>query len=164
MTMDRRGFIKHMALIAAGMAARPEQIAAFETYYEANTPDTTLPLASVDEIWISGEAKQSLALRAVFSWGHDQQMDLSFNAYGGIFRWVAAPDAKIIAPLDEFRWQIERLHGNHDGRLEDQYSGQVSYIDQNAKRHYVKIANRQLVAIAGGGNGPRGPDREDHQG
>ncbi len=56
MQMDRRGFVKFLALIAAGAAALPEQVAAFEHYYEVNTPHVASGLVSVDEIWLTGMA------------------------------------------------------------------------------------------------------------
>jgi len=37
--MDRREFVKTLALWAAGAAAMPEQVKAFEQYYDVNSPD-----------------------------------------------------------------------------------------------------------------------------
>jgi len=142
--MNRRDFVKYMALIAAGTAAQSEQIAAYLTYYEANIPQTTLPLAAIDEIFIGGKASHSV--RATFQLLiQDEGPTLSFslNLYGGIVRWVAAPDGKIVRARDEVGWHFQQFPGDlHEGeKLSGLMDGYISFVDQDAKRHYVPVVS-----------------------
>src|SRR5712671_119771 len=103
--MNRRDFVKGLACLTAGASALPAQLAVFEHYYEVNTPKTLLPLAAVDEIYIAGMADHSVpAWIEVFKHGEEQALNLGLNLFGGVVRWVAAPDQKIITP--QLRWRI----------------------------------------------------------
>ena len=106
--MSRRDFIKYLALIAAGAGALPRQIEAFERYYEANTPPIAdgEELACADEIWICGLATRSLRVGFRLSYAQGS-MRLGLNAFGGMLRWVAQPDAKVISKPQDFHWQFE---------------------------------------------------------
>src|SRR5262245_3898603 len=103
--MARREFVKFLALLAAGMGAGPEQIAAYTDYYEANTPHGT-DLVAVDEIFISGMADRST--RVLFHF-EPTGMRLALNAFGGVIRWVATPDGKIVCPRKKFTWTLEEI-------------------------------------------------------
>ena len=130
----RRDFIKYLALIAAGAAALPQQIEAFEKYYEANTPFGD-ELVAIDEVFLSGVATKSTPIwfelyrndRMVSKWG--------MNTFGGILRWTAMPDQKIIASRPDIFWRITAP--KHFDLAE--FSGQISYVDGSYKRRLVNM-------------------------
>lgn len=132
--MNRRKFVSFLALLAAGAAARPEQIAAFEKYYDANTPWLTDGgLIAVDEFYIGGLATRSMPMHWQIFRSTDCQLNLGFNAFGGIVRWVAAPDQKIITVPADFNWVLKTRDS-----IEDPYTvieGHILYIDQDGFRH-----------------------------
>lgn len=152
--MDRREFVKFLALTAAGAAALPEQVLAFERYYTANTPSVA-PFIAFDEVSAAGlRLSSSLPVRMIFSKGPDMVLNAAFNAFGGIYFWRAAPDSKIVASVSvPLTWEItvwrkgwqDQAESSGDFQLlEDAevkrvLQGHVSYIDQNAVRHTVPI-------------------------
>jgi hypothetical protein len=155
--MDRREFVKFLALLAAGAAAKPEQIAAFERYYDINSPSFLTGLVAVDEVMLHGLATSSLVLKMDIM--TPEPLNLAINAYGGIVRWVAAPDQKIVCRASDFTWDIYRGEPKSldDPKSEDQthhiesdewllarFTGHVSYIDQTGRRR-----NRPLTTLSG---------------
>ncbi len=129
MSMNRRDFVKFLALTAAGAAALPQQIAAFESYYEANTPQTSEELLAVDEIWASGMASCSTVVKMIFfPEAQSGGMTLGMNAFGGMIRWAAMPDQKIIIRKRHLTWDIS---GNSNPSI---LEGHVSYIGQDRRR------------------------------
>lgn len=135
---NRRDFIQWLALIAAGAMARPEQISAFERYYEANTPQVETGLISIDEIYIGGLAQASTPVVFMTT---PHRLNLALNLFGGICRWVAQPDGKMVVTTEEFAWKFES-HGTTLTR--HMIKGHISYVDQKLRRHY-----RDLDAITG---------------
>ena len=138
---SRRDFIKFIALVAAGAAARPEQIEAFEAYYEANTPiaDDLIPdnLVAVDEIFLSGTAIRSMPILCEFYRNDHTVLKWGLNIYGGIIHWIAAPDQKIIAGAADFYW---RIRSATDDLLDfSTVNGQISYVGQDKVRKYIQI-------------------------
>jgi hypothetical protein len=134
--MDRHEFVRWLAVIAAGAAALPEQIAAFERYYEVNTPQVAEGLVSIDEIFISGMATKSTPCLIEIA---DPKMKFGVNLFGGILRWVAMPNGKIIRPAHLFTWRLTPWPED------DVFVGQISFVDQNARRHYRPIKDGALV-------------------
>lgn len=132
--MDRRSFIKGLALLAAGAAARPERVAAFEHFYTVNAPVGSAPLIAVDEIMLSGNA--TLPVPVVidfFRENGDVAHSWGLNTYGGFLRWAAMPDGKILTP--SFGWKIR----NYEDFAHTRLLGTISYLDQNLKRHTCLI-------------------------
>jgi hypothetical protein len=136
MAMDRRDFVQFLAAIAAGMSAMPEQLAAFEKYYEANVPNTSEELVSVDEIWMCGTASKSTILSAVFFPESKWQTKLAINAFGGILRWYAMPDQKIVLPASNLTWNVK---SSPEQDLSLILTGHISYVDQRAVRHMISL-------------------------
>lgn len=136
--MNRRDFVKFLALISAGVAARPDQIAAFEQYYDANTPAVERPLVAVDEIYLCGMAPRSTRLRTTF-FPDAQAMHLGLNAFGGAMRWLAAPDQKIILRRHHVAWDIESEDASDTAPLDSILIGHISYIDQAKIRRNLQI-------------------------
>ncbi len=134
--MDRREFVKFLALLAAGATAAPEQIEAFRHYYNMNTPNTAAPLVAVDEVFISGMADRALPVTFdILLRGPPEQIKLALglNAFGGCVRWCAMGDQKIVAADTDFMWRLARADGGD--RLEPKnFHGHISYVDQDGIR------------------------------
>ena len=133
--MDRRAFVKFLALMAAGAAAKPEQIAAYEHYYDVNTPATDGPFIAVDEVMLGGTARLSTVVQVRILSQSTNTLNLAINAFGGIFRWHAAPDQKIIT--DELSWHIE--YDPNDIAINKILNGHISYITQAGIRKYMPL-------------------------
>ena len=134
--MLRRDFIKFLALLAAGAAALPAQIEAFERYYDRNSPPMLDGDAiAVDEITLCGIATKSTVVRCVFF----SAMNLSINAFGGVIRWLAAPDQKIVTRARDFTWEI--TSSADTPRMTDYLDAHISYIDQTGLRQRYRITD-----------------------
>lgn len=149
MKVDRRKFIKHLALIAAGSAALPAQIQAFEKYYEENTPRVFDDLIAVDEIMISGLGGSSLPVDFVVYEGAEMQLSFAINLFGGILRWVAAPDQKIILDPIDLRIETTVQNVGELKRLKREIRGHVSYVDRQFIRHTDPIMNHLDIRVLG---------------
>ncbi len=68
----------------------------------------------------------------------EQKLYLGMNLFGGVIRWVAAPDQKIVVQSNLFHWIVASVDPHHDV-LDCQVHGHISYIDQGAKRHTYPI-------------------------
>lgn len=133
--MNRRKFVSFLALLAAGAAARPEQIAAFEKYYDANTPWLTDGgLIAVDELYIGGIATRSVPMTWKVYCSTNCVLNLGFNAFGGVLRWVAAPDQKLVTVPADFNWSLKASEG-FDADPYSVIQGHILYIDQDGFRH-----------------------------
>ncbi len=132
--MDRRDFVKSLALLAAGAAALPQQIAVFERYYEVNTPKTAAPLIAFDEVSVSGMATRSVRTFINFFDG-DQLLALpvGLNAFGGIYFWRAPADGKIVTR--RLRWEITSPDVDDKDALLCMVHGGFTYLDQDLVRH-----------------------------
>lgn len=143
--MNRRDFVKFLALMCAGAAARPEQIEAFERYYEVNSPHTLDGLVAVDEVYLSGMAGTATPLRmGFFPNAEAGRLCLGMNAFGGIVRWAATPDQKIIIRERDIGWSIVHATSKGDvtsGPFKYIAEGHISYIDQNGKRINLPITD-----------------------
>jgi hypothetical protein len=140
--MDRRQFVNFIAMMAAGgAAAKPEQVEAFQHYYEVNTPLVTdESLVAVDEIMVSGMAARSTPLRFRF-WAERHYMPIAFNLFGGIVRWTALPDGRFMASAADVRWTVEcpSCLPLDDDWVNDVIVGHIGYIDSIGARHYRPI-------------------------
>jgi hypothetical protein len=125
--MNRRDFVRFLGVTAAGAAALPQQIEAFEAYYDANTPMTSEPLVAVDEIWLCGMAGRSLRINATFFDDTKHELPLGINAFGGIICWKAQPDSKIVLTKYNVTWNTTVIDGE---KFSDVLTGHISYIDQ----------------------------------
>ena len=142
-TMNRRDFVRFVALTAATAAALPQQVEALTRYYERNTPLTFAPLVAVDEVMFSGLAQYSTVATIWFFRRDDFLMDLSINAFGGVLRWHAFADQKIVLPPADFRWEIVN-RAARDGEdkpapFDSWLAGTVSYVDQTGLRRVARI-------------------------
>jgi hypothetical protein len=144
MITNRREFVKFLALLAAGAAAKPDQIEAFERYYEANTPQGD-NLVAVDEIWLSGMAQQSEPVAVEFYKKGSVVLPLGINCFGGMCRWQAAPDQKIIVNRPDFSWKFTPCH---DLFSPDWLIAQVSFINSITKvRENVRITKLEGTLV-----------------
>lgn len=136
--MNRREFVSFLGLLAAGAAAMPEQIAAYTRYYDLNSPQYDNGLVAVDEIFASGLAARSMPLSFDVFRGGELALALGINAYGGVVRWLAAPDQKIVTRSADFKWWIKSRFSQDmddlDNRFHECITGHISYIDQDGFR------------------------------
>lgn len=112
--MIRRDFVKMMALLAAGASAMPEQIAAFETIYDANTPRRlglgelwSKDFVSIED-WVIGfdmvgaDRTYNMGLydgnTAVLSFALNQR---------ALMRYVRPPQVPVLSRLKTLRWEVE---------------------------------------------------------
>jgi len=102
----RREFIKMLGLLTAGLAAKPEQIAAFEQYYDRNSPQADVRLLALDELNVSGMASRSTRVLITIFREDERPVHYGMNAFGGVIRWVAGPDQKIVGAEGSLRWEI----------------------------------------------------------
>jgi len=143
-TMDRRDFIKFIAAMCAGAAAMPAQLEAFEHYYFVNAPKTAGSLIAIDEILISGIATRSFPVTLKLFRTNEYLMDCSCNLFGGIMRWYAGPDQKILIHPRDFRWEFV-AHNDRDDRnllalnVETLLTGHISYIEQSGLRQTIPL-------------------------
>lgn len=135
--MERRNFVKFLALLAAGAAAKPEQIFAFEQYYEANTPFGE-GLVAVDEINVAGLSWTATPVLCDFLVKDKIRLPLAFNGFGGIMHWKAGPDQKIITAISDFSWNI-RATNRTFATLTNEIRAYISYIGQDRVRKMVQI-------------------------
>ncbi len=140
-SMQRRDFLRFLALLATPAAVMPEQIAAFEYYYDRNSPKE-MPLIAVDEISVSGLAANSPRVKIDIFWGGDLKLALGLNAFGGIIRWVATPEQKIIAAPNDVRWNITFLDVAYNDDISMKaITGYISYIDGTGRRQSRTLLN-----------------------
>ena len=132
--MNRREFVRFMALMSAGAAALPEQLSAFERYYDINTPQIGEQFAGVDEVFLCGCASRSVVVRASFYKEDELIMPLAFNAFGGVLRWVATPLQTIMCLPTDFSWRIAMETGHTDEKPKHIFSGHIGYIDNEGFR------------------------------
>jgi len=126
MKTNRRDFIQWLALIAAGTAARPEQIKAFEQYYDANTPVGNR-LVALDEVQLIGLHNRG-GMPVVCNFYKQDRIILpaGLNAFGGVYFWRAGPDSKIIADATDIFWKFDPKTPGFE--LQNDINGTVSYI------------------------------------
>lgn len=138
--MDRRQFVKFLAATAAA-SALPEQVAAFEQYFEINTPRIPTGLVAVDEVFMAGAATRSMVLEANARRNEIQLLNLGFNGFGGIIRWVAAPMQTLMVPAKDFILDI-KPRGLLDG---DPFPviGHILFVDQDGRRCIKTITELQ---------------------
>ena len=119
--MDRRAFIRHMALLAAGSAAMPGQIAAIEKLYNANTPLSLRPgekwehaMLSVED-WCVGFAMEpadrvfEIELFRLDPDGDRVPFIIVALNQRATFRWVRAPNEPILCHRDQLGWSVREV-------------------------------------------------------
>lgn len=148
--MTRREFLRHVALMAAATAALPDQLDAFTRYYTLNAPPGQTGLMMVDEIFMSGVAQVSTPVTAAFFRTDPGKpvLNLGFNAFGGLVRWVAAPDQKIICRSGEFQWDL-RLYSDPDYDLSRSVIGHILYMDQDGIRRTAHVTPKGRLSAPG---------------
>jgi len=139
---NRTDFIKFIARLCAGQSALPNQIEAFEKYYDANAPHAD-NLIAVDEVLISGTANKSMPV--VFElYKNDKKVNVcAINLFGGIYRWYTGPDQKVIAAESDIYWQVRRNTYAVSADFFRHYVGQISFIDSKYKRHCLTMTKAQ---------------------
>lgn len=141
--MDRREFVKMLALLAAGTAALPSQIGAFEQYYNANTPSVG-PFLAIDEISFAGLSQTNSPLKVEILQGNNLLLACGLNTFGGVFLWRAQPDGKIVDNPDKVSWKMTRYWNGiatepDDRWIQDNLHSHVRFIDSNSRRHTLPI-------------------------
>lgn len=141
--MNRDEFVRFIAALSAGNNVKSQQLAAFERYYDLNSPKTKHRLVAVDDIWVGGIASVSLPLKIEFFCGFEPKLNFGINAFGGTMRWLAAPDQKIITLASWFHWRMEnplmQAVLNDSKQFQEHVTGHISYIDQDGLRNNLPI-------------------------
>jgi hypothetical protein len=147
--MDKREFIKSMALLAAGIAASPMQVEAFERYYTANTPDAPAGrLIAVDAVTIGGLASKSMPAHFNFYTADRIVLPFGINLFGGVIFWKATADEKIITTKSNFNWNISTASYMQPYH----FISSISYIDDALVRHTYEITTMRGSLEQGGNN------------
>jgi hypothetical protein len=153
--MERREFIRHLALLAAGVAALPEQILAFERLYTVNAPPAhvTKGLIAVKDVYLGGLAERSTPVIADFFTTKGQpNIRLALNLFGGVVRWVGAPDCPLrVASFEEFHWEITMMTPREEPLSGQDVTGHVMYLDQDGLIH-TELINVPCGSLSGRGS------------
>jgi hypothetical protein len=131
--MTRNEFIK---FLGAGI---PETV----KYYEINTPGIKIgrtDLVAIDEISIGGIARTSIRLICHFR-SKEINLCLALNAFGGIYRWVASDNMKIVTRRKDFSWKIESP--DLMPKEKPPMAGHILYIDQDGRRCSKLLTGRK---------------------
>ncbi len=154
--ISRRSFCRTMALLAAGAAALPEQVDAYERLFLANTPSG-----------LGFRAGKRIALIQDFICGfagnpHDRVMEIELLRggtpilflplnYRASFRWVAVPNTPVVAFVSDVRWNIRGLsHSGEDEFLApdasseaqvaaETFKGTLIYTTEDLTVHHVPL-------------------------
>lgn len=135
--MNRRDFCKHLALLAAGAAALPQQIAAFERVFDINTrPLGERDLISVEDIAFGFLNPGDAAFLVQFLCADRVLYQVPINKRA-TFRTLPNPQCPMLATLSDFRWVVtegsQQYPGAHD------FIGSVRLTDQDGRIHTAPI-------------------------
>lgn len=125
--MNRREFAKHLALLAAGAAALPAQLSAFERLYDINTkPLGDTDLVSIEDIALGFSEPGDYA--HFINIYNDQSVLYSFALnQRATFRYLPAPTAPMLATHRGVRWTTE----SYPAQSRIPIMGTIRYIDQS---------------------------------
>lgn len=149
MSMTRREFVHHLALLAAGAAALPAQIAAFEQLYDVNSRifGERSDLLSVSEIAFGFEGvPQDLAAVVSLmrrSSGRDM-IRIPLN-YRSCYRWIAPPDCPLLSTVEDLQWNVEGSGAwstpgeDLTAFLRRHFTGTLRFTDQEGLIHNLPI-------------------------
>jgi hypothetical protein len=137
--MNRREFCQHLALLAAGAAALPAQVAAFERLYDVNT--RKLAHGSIISIHnlvfgFNGSPCDETALVTFFD-GDRPLMPFALNTRSSMHFGVT-PDCPMLSTEEGFRWEIQSSYPN-SRYVYNHFTGGVRYIDMEGVIHNVPI-------------------------
>ena len=149
MAMIRREFVKHLALLAAGAAALPSQIAAFEQLYEANTRsfgERSDLIFIRDMIFGFDGVPGDVATRVSLLRGDQTLFQIALNKRA-TFRWVGVPELPLISPVKDLHWDIQTFAGEYLSVVRDEFVGTLGFLDQQDQVHTLTINGRQRRLI-----------------
>lgn len=132
--MNRREFCKRAALLAAGAAALPAQIDAFEALYEVNTRQfgNRTDIIAVRDISFGFTGTPcDLMATVVFSRGETELLWFPIN-YRGMLRWVSLPDCPLLTTRGDFRWTIKASGTAEEERyVRETFQGTICYLSMD---------------------------------
>ena len=151
--ITRRTFCRTMALLAAGMAALPEQVDAYERLFLANTPSglgfrAGKRIALIQDLVCGFEGQpHDRVMEIQLLRGARPIISMPLN-YRASWRWVAAPSTPVVAFVSDVRWNISGFplswdedpdnHPNaHDAA--ESFSGTLIYTTEDLKVHHVPL-------------------------
>ena len=139
--LTRREFCTHLTLLAAGAAALPQQVKAFEMLYDINTaPLGESGLISVEDLIFGfGGIPCDRTLDVQFRNGHDSLFHVAINKRAS-FRWVPTPQAPMLARYSDFNWRVITAVEPDEVR-NDAYDfiGTIRFIDQSGRVRTAEI-------------------------
>lgn len=136
--MNRRDFLRNIALVAIGHAALPQQIEALTNIFDINAPKLSAGLIAIDEIYIGGMAEKSAPTIFEFIKSSNKSpiLNLSMNLFGGVVRWVATPEGRIFTREEDF---ILKARPFKDYNYIEPFQGSIMYTDQNLIRKVARF-------------------------
>jgi len=145
--MNRRDFIKHIAFLAAGAAALPDQILAFERSMEINAIDKIEKgLIFADDIILGGIAGHSFPMAAEFSTNGMSDLNFALNLFGGCFRWAAIPGHSLRITIPEkMIWIFDGLNTLPEPGVD--FAGGMRLINQDGKYVYADFKSAKYSQI-----------------
>src|SRR4030095_7014978 len=145
--MNRRDFIKHLALLAAGAAALPDQILAFEKSIELNAIDKIdKGLIFIDDIILSGMSGHSFPLYASIFTNDKPDLNFGLNLFGGIFRWVAVPGHSLRVTIPEkFIWELDGIR--ELPQINSDIMGGFRLVNQDGKYVFADLSTAKYEQI-----------------
>lgn len=143
--MNRREFCQHLALLAAGAAAMPAQIAAFEQLYEVNTRQfgRERGIVSIKGFTFGFDGPPCDLAACVTFFDGDRVLQPFVLNTRGMMHMGIVPDCPMFATRDRLRWEVSDSAGFYDGLggcyASDHLNGFIRYIDMDGVIHNVPI-------------------------
>ena len=133
--MNRREFCRYLALTAAGAAALPGQVEAFEYLYDVNTRqfDGHGDIIKVYDMGLgfTGTPRDQSVTITFFD-GRDQLLLNTMN-HRACCRYIAPADCPLLTTVSRLRWTVEPCRFAHE------FSGMMRYVDMSRRIHNVAI-------------------------
>lgn len=145
--MNRREFVQHLALLAAGASALPAQLKAFEHLYEVNTRpfgDRATGIVSIHDfaLGFGGTPQDTAAVvrlmdrrRCLLSYALNRRSNM---------RIAVPPDCPVLALASDVSWSVDSGNSTEWGieqtaRLREDFSGHLRFTDQDGLIHGIEI-------------------------
>lgn len=138
--MNRRDFCKTAAILAAGAAAMPSQIAAFEQLFDVNSQHlgNVADLIQINDIFLGGTATASHVLTVEFMDSERLIEMIAFNGFGGVVRVANMPNVPKFSTIRDFHWKTTNQYTGM-GYIGGSCRGTVTYTDSDMLVHVEEM-------------------------
>ncbi len=143
--LTRPEFCTHLALLAAGAAALPQQIQAFVRIYDVNTaPLGESGLIAVEDIMFGfGGVPSDITYSVQFRQGEKVIFQVALNRRAS-YRWVPTPQAPMLTTERDFNWRVTPHHiippVDDERNSAEDFEGTVRFVDQDSRIRVARIA------------------------